>query len=246
MKPTRLPTNAPTYAPASANSLDKQSLCGYQGWFSYPGDGAPINKWKHWFSSNTDPSVEYLSVDQYPFLGEYEDADLQESNIRMKDGSYAKFYSAVKSNVVKKHFEWMKQYGISGVFHIRFMEGLEIPQNYEWKTTVLRNVRNAAEATGRVFAVSYNIAGNTLDDGVLDALKEDWKKMVDDEVITSSGSYLHHDGRPVLRIYGIGFKTVNVTNTSKMAALIDWFQNAPEKRYRVFLIGGVPSRWRDK
>jgi len=29
-----------------STSLTNQIICGYQGWFAFPGDGAPINKWK--------------------------------------------------------------------------------------------------------------------------------------------------------------------------------------------------------
>ncbi|KAL7504285.1 hypothetical protein ACHAXN_001969 [Cyclotella atomus] len=225
------------------DSMTNLILCGYQGWFAFPGDGAPIDKWKHWFSK--DPILNDLTVEMYPSVDEYDDEDLMASTIKMRDGSYAKFYSAARANVVKKHFEWMRDYGISGVFHMRFMEDIDKKNNHDWKTMVLRNVRDAAEFTGRVFAVSYNIAGNSLDDGVLDDLMKDWKSLVDKEHITSSSSYLHHNGLPVLRIYGIGFKAVNVSNANKMLQLIEWFKTMAEPKYRVFLVGGVPSRWRD-
>ena len=237
-------------SPASTNAaylLARWMLILYH---SYPGDGAPIKRWKHWFNNpanESDPTVTELSVDMYPTTDEYDDDDMQStSSIRMMDGSYAKFFSSVKPKVVLKHFEWMQTYGISGVFHMRFMESLQITNNRNWKTMVLRNVRNAAEATGRVFAVSYNIAGNTLDNTVLDDLKLDWMRLVDEEGITQSNRYIHHNGLPVLRIYGIGFKSVNVDNTTKMVELIDWLQNGAEQKYRVFLIGGCPSRWRER
>ena len=92
---------------------------------------------------------------------------------------------------------------------MRFMQDIGKPRNYEWKTRVMRNVRAAAESTGRVFAVSYNIAGGKIDDSVLDELKRDWKNLVDNEKVTQSGRYIHHNGLPVLRIYGIGFKAVS-------------------------------------
>lgn len=126
------------------------------------------------------------------------------------------------------------------------MQDINLVKNREWKTMVLRNVKAAAEATGRAFAVSYNVAGNNLNDDVLDDLKVDWMKLVDEELITQSSRYINQNGSPVLRIYGIGFKTVNVSNTTKVLELIDWFQNTAEEKYRVFLIGGVPSRWRDR
>ena len=144
----------------------------------------------------------------YPYVDEYNVEDLKESNIQHSDGTKAKFFSSARPNVVKKHFEWMRDYGISGVFHMRFMQDIEKPHNRAWKTKVLRNVRAAAEQTGRVFAVSYNIAGNNVNNSVLDDLKSDWMDLVDNEEITQSGRYLRHNGLPVLRIYGIGFKSV--------------------------------------
>ena len=82
---------------APNDSMTNLIICGYQGWFAYPGDGAPINKWKHWFSRPQDPSISDLSVEMYPYTEEYDDEDLVESNIFMKDGSRAKFYSAAVS-----------------------------------------------------------------------------------------------------------------------------------------------------
>ena len=92
---------------------------------------------------------------------------------------------------------------------MRFMSDIDKKKNRDWKTMVLRNVMAAAEATGRIFAVSYNIAGNNIDNSVLDDLKNDWIKLVDEEHITLSNRYLHHNGLPVLRIYGIGFNAVS-------------------------------------
>jgi hypothetical protein len=161
-------------------------------------------------------------------MDEYDEGDLYDSNIPMRKyaSGKARFYSAAKPNVVMKHFEWMREYGITGVFHMRFLSNHD-ENRCEFRTKVLRNVRAAAEANGRAFAVSYNLAGKDLNDDVLDLLKEDWMMLVDEEKITSSTQYLRHEGRisksslPVLRIYGIGFKSVNVANTSKLASLID-------------------------
>ncbi|KAL7428316.1 hypothetical protein ACHAXH_002375 [Discostella pseudostelligera] len=234
-------------ASSDSNMLDNQIICGYQGWFAFPGDGAPINKWRHWFhdaaATTAAPLAGNLTTDVYPTIDEYDDADMRTPGILMKDGSFAKFFSSARPNVVLKHFEWMQTYGISGVFSLRFMQDLHLPANREWKTMVLRNIRKAAESTGRIFAVSYNIAGTT--DAILEDLKADWIKLVDDENITQSSQYIRQNGLPILRIYGIGFNAVNVTDTTKMAALIKWFQTDADEKYRAFLIGGVPSKWRE-
>ena len=184
-----------------------------------------------------------MGIDSYPTTDEYDPADLIEvPDLPMPDGSSAKFFSSVKYGVVLKHFTWMAEYGITGVFHMRFMESIHLEKNREWKTSVLRNVRQAAQATGRSFAVSYNIAGRTLTNQVLKDTKNDWIRLVDEENITQSRRYIRQAGRPVLRIFGIGFNepTSFVDDTAGIADLIDWFQNTAEDRYKVFLIGGVP------
>lgn len=50
----------------------------------------------------------------------YDDPDLAAtlvaSNLTRNDGKPVKYYSAYHANVVDKHFEWMKDYGIDGVW----------------------------------------------------------------------------------------------------------------------------------
>ena len=233
----------------SINMLDNKIICGYQGWYSFPGDGSPTNRWRHWFKPTsayvTAPLAGDLQVDIYPTADEYDVTDLKESGIKMPNGSYAKFFSSVRYNVVLKHFQWMRTYGIAGAFQTRFMAGLNADADREWKTMVLRNSMRAAESTGRIFALSYDISGSTITDAVLDDLKADWIRLVDTENITQSPQYIRQNGLPVLHIFGIGFTHVNVSDTSKMATFIKWMKVDAPVKYRVFLIGGIPSRWRD-
>jgi hypothetical protein len=223
------------------NMLDNQIICGYQGWYGFPGDGAPINRWRHWFRSA--PTYGNVTVDMYPSTDEYDVGDLKESSILMPDGSHAKFFSSARPKVVLKHFEWMATYGITGAFHHRFMTDLQTPM-HETRTMILRNVKNAAEATGRTYAVSYDISRTGND--VIESLKSDWMMLVDDEGITNSRQYIRQNGLPVLHIWGIGFTTVPVDDATGMQNLIDWFKSEAAGKYRVFLIGGVPSKWRNQ
>ncbi len=93
------------------------------------------------------------------------------------------------SGVVLKHFEWNAAYGITGVFHHRFMAFLNIYEVRETRTMVLRNVRSAAEATGRKFTVSYDIAGKNGND-IMGLLKDNWTSLVDVENILESNNYI--------------------------------------------------------
>jgi hypothetical protein len=49
----------------------------------------------------------------------------------------------------------------------------------------------------------------------------------------------------LLYSFAVLFLQSNVTDTDKLAELIDWFKFSAAPQYRVFLIGGVPSGWRD-
>ena len=223
------------------NMLDRQIICGYQGWFGFPGDGAPINRWRHWFRGNfSRPTYENATFDMYPTTDEYDADDLKATGIKMPDNSDAKLFSSSRPNVVRRHFEWMAAYGITGVFNHRFMTEWNSAL-HETRTIVLRNVRSAAEATGRYFAVSYDMAGN--ENAVIERLKTDWMTLVDVEGITNSSRYIRQGGLPVLHIFGVGFRSVAVNDMVGMRNLILWFQSPG--RYRAFVLGGVPGRWRD-
>jgi hypothetical protein len=83
--------------------------------FAYPGDGAPVDKWRHWFNAEQDPSVDNLTVEMYPSMDEYDDNDLTDlAPLTMRDGSKAKLFSSAKFGVVEKHFQWMREYNLSG------------------------------------------------------------------------------------------------------------------------------------
>ncbi|KAL3806753.1 hypothetical protein ACHAXA_006779 [Cyclostephanos tholiformis] len=239
------PTVEATAVTSAIDMLDDRIICGYQGWYGFPGDGAPIKRWRHWFRVNvTAPAYEDVMVDFYPAIDEYDPGDLMISGVKMPDGTYAKFFSSARPNVVLRHFQWMATHGISGVFHHRFMTDSGNTPIHATRTMILRNVRDAAEATGRLFAVSYDIAGNGND--VLERLKNDWINLVDGEGITSSSQYIHQNGLPVLHVYGIGFTSIPVDDTTGVQNLINWFQSTVAGKYRVFFIGGVPGRWRDQ
>src|SRR5690606_5633214 len=98
---------------------------------------------------------------------------------------------------VERHFEWMKEYGINGVFVQRFLVNLDKPSFDD----VLRHVRFSADSTGRTYAVCYDLSGAS-GDQLYDLLVNDWKRLVDDEKITQDDRYLHHNGKPVLFVWG--------------------------------------------
>ena len=102
-----------------ASTLEGKVLLGYQGWFSCPGDGSPHNNWRSW--SRGVPSATTLTVDLYPDLRELgPDEPCQVPGMTI-DGKPAYRYSAWHRKTVLRHFQWIKQYGLDGVFVQRFV-----------------------------------------------------------------------------------------------------------------------------
>ena len=228
--------------PVDATTLARKLMFGYQGWFGCPDDGSQLARWQHWFRAGQPAGEAALRVDMWPDLSELPDAERCAPPLAFPDGRTAALYSAYRAAAVEMHFRWMQEYGLPGVFLQRFTTGLTSDATRDFRDTVARNVRSAAESTGRVFAVMYDISGHRPETLVED-VKRDWMYLVDHLRITESGRYLRHGGRPLLAIWGFGFRDRPAT-PSQAAELIDFFRNHPDPRYRVTLFGGVPAGWR--
>jgi hypothetical protein len=229
-------------ADADATTLDGKLMFGYQGWFGCPGDGSALDAWEHWFRRGAAPSVSTLRVDMWPDVSELSEGERCTTPLTRPDGQPAQLYSAYNPHTVDRHFGWLQEYDLAGVFLQRFTSRLDDQSMLGFRDGVARNVRGAAEAHGRVFAIMYDISGHPRET-VVNAVKRDWAYVVDTLRITESPRYLHHHGRPVLAIWGFGFRD-RAPTAEQAAELIEFFKNNPEPRYRVTLLGGVPARWR--
>ena len=75
---------------------------------------------------------------------------------------------------------------------------------------------------------------------IVERVEEDWKKLTTDPNITKEPSYVHHNGKPVVALWGMGFADRPITY-EQSAALINFFKSGKEP---ATLIGGVPTYWR--
>jgi hypothetical protein len=229
-------------APVDATTLDRKLLFGYQGWFGCPGDGSILGRWQHWFQGGQPAAETSLRVDMWPDVSELPPGERCATPLTLADGRPAELFSAYRPAVVDMHFRWLQEYELPGVFLQRFTVRLDAEATREFRDTVARNVRAAAESRGRVFAMMYDISGHTA--GTLtEDIKRDWLHVVDTLRLTDSARYLRHRGRPVLAIWGFGF-TDRPASATQAAELIDFFKNHADPRYRVTLFGGVPTGWR--
>jgi hypothetical protein len=221
-------------AVVDATTLYGKYMCGYQGWFRAAGDGSNQG-WVHWFSSKTDPSTSYVRVDLFPDLREFEADELFSTNLHYRDGSTVKLYSPYIEKSVVRHFKWMKENDIDGVWVQRFTTphiGLTDPTN-----RVLMNCRKGAETYGRVFVVMYDISNNKAATLVED-IKNDWMHLVDVIKITESPRYLQHKGKPLVSIWGFGC-TGRPGTAQDAATLINWFKKDAPAKYQATFMGGI-------
>jgi hypothetical protein len=226
------------------STLAKKFMFGYQGWYLCPGDGSRTTsqgyQWDHWFTGLAAPSN--VNVDFWPDVRELTASELCDTGLKRADGSAVHVYSNFNRRTVHRHFKWMADYGIDGVFQQRFITDISEPNHSADRTEVARHVMTGAERYGRTFAMMYDIAGQG-GPGLADTLISDWKYLVDEVGLTDSHAYLHHRGKPILSIWGPGFNHVPAT-PEDIIPILQFFQLAPA-RYQATLMLGAPTDWRD-
>jgi len=216
-------------------TMSHKLLMGYQGWFACAGDGSPVNAWVHWFRNNT-PTAANLTVEMWPDMSELDADELYVTSVTYSNGTPAKLYSAYNQKTVMRHFKWMQDNHLDGVFFQRFLTDLSGTVG-ALRNQVAANVRAAAEAHGRTFAIMYDISGNPAAT-LISALTNDWPYLVTVQGVTNSPMYLQHKGKPVVALWGFGFAGRADTPAQCLQA-INWFKTAG-----CTVMGGVPSYWR--
>jgi hypothetical protein len=215
------------------STLFGKVVVGYIGWHQTSCTG----QWRGW-SNQRPPGPQTYDFELWPAMDEYDSSSLCETDLYYSDGSVASLYSSYDWRSVDTHMRWLAEYGIDGLFLQQFLGTAMC-----FRTSVLRNVRMAAEKYGRVFAVKFDVSG-TKESDVYEMIVENWKFLVDHERITESDRYLHHKGRPLLGLWGFGFKN-RPGEPGAVLQVLEWLQNTAEERYRVTVLGGIPEGWQN-
>jgi hypothetical protein len=231
---------AQKYVPTNT-TLNGKVMFGYQGWHATPYDGSGNNAWRHYFGGSL-PDAKNADFDVWPDMREYPDDVTEATNMHYPDGKPAKLYSAYKYGAVDVHFKWMQEHELDGVFEQRFISDIRGKGGRRHFNQVVRNVQKASEKYQRVYCIMYDISGagpNWKKD-----LMNDWMFLVDSLNITKGKSYLHHNGKPLLSIWGLGFDhTTPFAFVAQADSLLDWFhKNAPAK-YQATIMGGINDTW---
>ena len=185
-------------------SYQGRVMCGYQGWFRAEGDEAGVG-WGH-FGTGRRFDPEHVTIDAWPDVTEY--AKTYETAFVNADGSKARVFSSVDASAADLHFAWMKAYGIDGAFMQRFFDYGRSPQTRRVPDRVLRNAFEASQKHERAIAVMYDLSGLRPGADDCSIVIADWKHLVDDLKVKKFGArqtYLHHNGRPLVAVWGIGF-----------------------------------------
>ena len=221
---------------ADATTMRGKVFCGYQGWFRCPGDGTN-DGWKHWSRSSRRIAPDTLTFEMWPDLSDYgDDERFAAPGFTHPDGTPAHLFSSAHPKTVERHFQWMREHGIDGAFVQRFLVEVDNPSTDK----VLENVRAAAAATGRAYAVGYDLSGMPRD-RVYDRLAADWKRLVDDRKVTADDRYLRHNGKPVLFVWGFFSDRFGPARAHE---IIDFLKGEHDPKYAATLVGGCQWYWR--
>ncbi|CAN5392480.1 hypothetical protein BH11PLA2_BH11PLA2_23490 [soil metagenome] len=231
------------YRGNSVKGVDTKTLigkvmCGYQGWFNCPDDGMKLG-WTHWAGKSKELfSPENVKVDLWPDLTGFGADERYATGFLKKDGSPAEVFSSANRKTVYRHLEWMREYDIDGAFVQRFANGLKGAYTVHQKNVVLSHVRKGANLNGRAYAVMYDLSG--LGAGGVASVFKDWRMLREKMQITKDAAYLHHKDKPLVAVWGVGFKD---HRKYTLAECRDLIKSLKADGCTVML--GVPTGWRE-
>jgi hypothetical protein len=236
------PYDGPSAPGVDCSTLAGKVLCGYQGWFTAPGDGSGRG-WRHYPARGRfEPGS--CGIDLWPDVSDLDADERYATPFRHRDGRTAQVFSSHNRKTVLRHFRWMRQYGIDGAFVQRFgVETLD-PKDLGHGNADLAHCREGANRSGRCYAVMYDLSG--LPEGGVRHVVEDWKLLVDRMRLghdPRDAAYLRHGGRPVVAVWGVGFNDGRKYTLAECERLVDFLEN--DRHYGGFaVLLGVPTGWR--
>jgi hypothetical protein len=209
-----------------------KTMFGYQGWFSHPDAPAPGDYWRHWGDLSTT-NIEPCTIDMLPDLREYGEDEKFDTAYTLPNGQPAQVFSSVHPRTVERHMRWVRDYNIDGVFQQRFLSDIKGDHGRRVCDQIVRNTKAGCDKYGRVFAMMYDGSGSQ---NVAEAVKKDWIHLVDNVGILGD-SYLNHNGRPLVALWG--FNRSTTTTPQALSELIDWFHHGAPEKYRASVKLGV-------
>jgi len=219
-----------------ATTLQGKQIVGYQGWFVCPDAAGSSNGWVHWMQDKR------ATIDMLPDTTELNESELCPTPWTTPAGKATYVYSAQNSVTVDRHFAWMQEYGIDGVALQRFATELGDPLRGPQIDRVLVNVQSSAERHDRTFFVEYDLTGTHDRKGIQHVIA-DWATL-ETRSISRSASYQQHRGRPVIGLFGLGFRGNRYITSDLAEELIAGLKRVSANYGGVTVFAGVPADWR--
>ncbi len=211
-----------------ASTLKGKVLAGYQGWFNTPND-ATDEGYVHWGNPGD------WSVEQWPDVNDYDSTEVfAVPGVSTASGEQAYLFSSANASVVNRHFQWMREHDIDGVFVQRFTESFMFKQpdnSYvgepQWPVV---NARDAAHREGRTWAIEYDIQNGGTEAQRwerIQQVKDDWEYLSDVNGfdMLNDSHYQSEDGKPVVAIFGLYVSSGNSYTTAQQTDLVNYFKN---------------------
>ena len=233
-----------------STSILGKVLAGYQGWFNTPTDGEDLN-WKHYQTSingvkRFEPG--FATLDFWPDMSEADADEKYITTFTHKDETAAHVFSSVNTKTINRHFEWMNDYGIDGVFFQQFASNLKsnAPKLKANDNLVFDNIIAAAqENNNRLVSIMYDLSGSNATSTMVEDVKLHWESLVSRHGVNdvSNNHLLTYNQKPVVALWGVGFNRTDNYDLDDVQDLINYFKNDPTFGGCSVLLG-VPRSWR--
>lgn len=223
------------YAGKRYDSYKGLVMAGYQGWFNAPSDGAGRG-WYHYTGRNGFCPGS-CTIDLWPDMREYQVS--YASPFSMSDGSQAHLFSSYDESTVDLHFDWMQRYGLDGVFMQRFVSEIRNEDGLKHFNKVLDSAMKSANRYERAIAVMYDLSG--MAPGEEDILLADIDRVAKRHDLfdhDKNPSYLYHNGKPLVTVWGLGFNDHRRYGLKEGWKIV---RGLKEKGFSVMI--GVPTQW---
>jgi glycoprotein endo-alpha-1,2-mannosidase len=229
----------------AANGLKGKVFCGYQGWYRTPTDGSGLG-WEHYETYNEDFEPGQVGIDYWPDVSELTESEKYATSFKHADGQTAHVFTSQNPKTVDRHFKWMADYGIDGIFLQRFAHDVLAGGHHQWELLQPSNnkmaeyVQQGAQAHGRSYSIMYDLS--SIRYGEMPMVMDDWRGLCDRLDILNDPNYLHENGKPLVAIWGVGFRNRAYT-IDEIATLVKFLKNDPEYGGCTVMLG-VPTYWR--
>jgi hypothetical protein len=242
-------TNEPTSAKPvpSADGITGKVFAGYQGWYRTPTDGSGLG-WEHYETYDEDFHPGEAGIDFWPDESELTEPEKYSTEFKHADGSPAYVFTSQNATTVDRHFKWMKDYGIDGVFLQRFAHDVLEGGHHQWQLLQPSNnkiaayVQKGAQAHDRAYSIMYDFS--SIRHGEMHLIMDDWRGLCDRLGLLEDPNYLHENGKPLVAIWGAGFSDGRKYTLDEVATFIDFLKNDPEYGGCSVMLG-VPTYWRE-